>query len=165
MATTYEKIATTTLGSAASDITFSSIPSTYTDLRLVWVGTTSTTNNLYIQFNSNTANNYSDTWLYGDGSAGSYRVDNQPQIWLNIFGSVDTTIPALFEVDIFSYAGSTFKTVLHAASGDKNGSGGVDRGVHLWRQTSAINTIKIFSQSPTNLKAGTTATLYGILKA
>jgi hypothetical protein len=35
MATTYEPIATTTLGTAAAFITFSSIPATYTDLRLV----------------------------------------------------------------------------------------------------------------------------------
>ena len=35
MATTYEPIATTTLGSAAASITFSSIAGTYTDLRLV----------------------------------------------------------------------------------------------------------------------------------
>jgi hypothetical protein len=32
MAKTYEPIATTTLGSAAASITFSSIPATYTDL-------------------------------------------------------------------------------------------------------------------------------------
>jgi hypothetical protein len=35
MATTYEAIQTTTLGSAAALITFSSIPATYTDLILV----------------------------------------------------------------------------------------------------------------------------------
>ena len=37
MPATYEPIATTTLGSAATNITFSSIPATYTDLRLVLV--------------------------------------------------------------------------------------------------------------------------------
>jgi hypothetical protein len=37
MPATYEPIATTTLGTAAAFITFSSIPATYTDLRLVIV--------------------------------------------------------------------------------------------------------------------------------
>jgi hypothetical protein len=37
MAITYEPIATTTLGSAAADVTFTSISGTYTDLVLVAV--------------------------------------------------------------------------------------------------------------------------------
>jgi hypothetical protein len=40
MPATYEPIATTTLGGAAATITFSSISSAYTDLRIVLVGTT-----------------------------------------------------------------------------------------------------------------------------
>ena len=71
MASTYEPIATTTLGSAASSITFSSIPATYTDLRLVLVHTPSaSTGNAQMQFNSDTATNYSYTYRQRIGSGG-----------------------------------------------------------------------------------------------
>jgi hypothetical protein len=49
MATTYEKIATTTLGTAAATFTFSSIPATYTDLRLVVVMQVDTGNTCLVQ--------------------------------------------------------------------------------------------------------------------
>jgi glycosyltransferase involved in cell wall biosynthesis len=53
MPATYEPIATTTLGSAAASITFSSIPATYTDLRLVIVGNLSSFHLNFIKNESN----------------------------------------------------------------------------------------------------------------
>ena len=48
---TYVALATNTLGSAAASVTFSSISAAYTDLVLVFAGTTVTTaNNLSLQF-------------------------------------------------------------------------------------------------------------------
>ena len=69
MAITYEPIATTTLGTSASSVTFSTIPGTYTDLVLVVAGTSAATNGNEMQFNGDTGNNYSFTLLYGTGSA------------------------------------------------------------------------------------------------
>jgi hypothetical protein len=66
--------------------------------------------------------------------------------------------------DIFSYAGSTFKTLLMTTSGDQNGSGWVERIVGLYRSTSAITSISIDASAST-FAVGSTATLYGILKA
>jgi len=154
-------IATQTLGSAASTITFSSIPSTYTDLRVVWVGTETAANQPYYRFNSDSATNYSQTELRGDGaSATSARATNQTAIFA--LDNYSTTIPALGTIDIFSYAGSTFKSCLLTTSLDQNGSGYVTRCVALWRSTSAITSI-VIGDLGTTLKAGTTATLYGIL--
>jgi hypothetical protein len=67
---TYEAIATQTLGSAAASVTFSSIPSTYTDLVLVCNFETSSNAiaGVYIQFNGDTSTNYSSTNLIGNGS-------------------------------------------------------------------------------------------------
>jgi hypothetical protein len=48
---------------------------------------------------------------------------------------------------------------------DNNGSGGVTRSVGLWRSTSAITSISLFIDGTTTFSTGTTATLYGILKA
>jgi hypothetical protein len=164
MATTYEKIATTTLGTAGTTITFSSIAATYTDLKLVWVGVTSSAADITVRLNSDTGSNYSQTYLDGTGtSAISGRLTSQTSIYLFPNGGTSTTIPSYYGFDLFSYAGSTYKTMLTEGNGDKNGSGGVDRSVALWRSTSAITTITIRSTS--NMSVGTTATLYGILKA
>ena len=47
MTATYEKIATTTLGSAATSVTFSSISGSYTDLVLFSTGNISGTISIY----------------------------------------------------------------------------------------------------------------------
>lgn len=168
MPATYEPIATTTLGSAASSITFSSIPNTYTDLRVVLTYTRSNAGSMYValQFNSDTATNYSSTVLYGYGTGlGSSLLTSGTQMFLNDQDPGNGTNPAMATADIFSYAGSTFKTVLATHSADNNGSGGVSRTVGLWRSTSAITSILVKSWSTPTFAIGTTATLYGILKA
>lgn len=165
MPSTYEKIASTTLGTAASDITFNSISSAYTDLRLVIVCTTVSETNMCLQFNSDTGTNYSTTFLRGNGStATSARLSNWDSVILDTPTATSTTIPHLFTADIFSYAGGTRKTVLGTMSADRSGSGGVNISVSLWRDTSAISTIKVYAAGA-NLKTGSIATLYGILKA
>jgi hypothetical protein len=157
-------IATTTLSSANATITFSSIPATYTDLRLVVTGTSNFTHTTGMQFNGDTGTNYSETRLEGDGAtATSGR--NTSISYLRFYGF--TTTPTMFTVDFFSYSGSTNKTSLATTSADLNGSGNVRQYVQLWRSTSAINSISfgpgVSGASGTTYSAGTTATLYGIL--
>ncbi len=157
-------IATQTLGSNAA-LTFSSIPATYTDLRLVLVGfwTTAGPSDLMIRFNSDSATNYSQTRLTGNGTAAaSARTTSATQIEV-IESLPSTTIPGLTTIDLFSYAGSTYKTVLATGSPDLNGSGIVSRVVGLWRSTSAITSIELKSSNNNLLGTNSTATLYGIL--
>ena len=166
MTATYEPIATTTLGSSAATITFNSIPSTYTDLRVVLIGTAVSGGTIYpaARFNSDTGLNYSQTFLYGNGSsAASVRSTMEDRIGFSWNGS-SNTIPGLYTLDIFSYSGSTNKTILTTASEDANGSGTVLRTVHLWRDTSSITTIQFLSNG-NNYNTGTTATLFGIKAA
>ena len=166
MATTYEPIATTTLGSVTASITFSSIPATYTDFRLVVVGTTASAVVGYIRFNGDTASNYSVTRLTGDGStAGSSRNGPVGQISVGDWYTFQATIPSMLTVDVFSYAGSTYKTALTTTSNDQNGSGYVERCVGLWRNTAAITSITVANSGASNFQVGTTATLYGIKNA
>lgn len=155
-------IATTTLTSSASSITFSSIPSTYTDLRLVFVGTSAANAPGEMRFNGDTGSNYSRTYLQGNGSSASSSRDTS-QTNISMGASAITSTPMMNTVDIFSYAGSIFKTCLITSSDDRNGSGTVDRQVALWRSTSAINEIKLTVDLTANFTTGTTATLYGIL--
>ena len=168
MPATYEPIATATLSSVATNITFSSIPSSYTDLVISFTGYAAAVSyQLSLQFNTDTATgstNYSSTYLEGNGSAvASGRETNLFCMVIQGPQTLSTTIPTSANIIIPSYAGSTNKTVLATYSGDQNGSGTVSRTVGLWRQTSAINAIKIMSSNGAqNLAVGTTATLYGI---
>jgi hypothetical protein len=164
MALTYDSIATTTLGTAASSITFSSISSAYTDLRIVFnfVGTGNF--NTLMRFNSDSGSNYSETYIRGNGTAASSaRRTSQTSHQINISSS-DTTNWEFYIIDIFSYAGSTNKTSLWSLAQDRNGSGNTGAFVGLWRNTSAITSVS-FTTSASNYEVGTTATLYGILRA
>jgi hypothetical protein len=164
---TYTPIATTTLGSAAASYTFSSIPSTYTDLVLITNGAvTSGTANWVLQVGNgsvDTGTNYSETDLWGTGStAASARGSNQTNILLNSYGYLDTTYSSNVICNLLNYSNATtYKTFIQRAN---NAANGTHAGVGLWRSTSAINVIKI-SASASTFVAGSTFTLYGIAAA
>jgi hypothetical protein len=163
---TYEPIATTTLGSAASTITFSSIAATYTDIRIVFASSKATSGTTYpvlVINDDNAGSSYSQTNLRANGSTVvSNRSTNAGSGWDFGYNGV-TTVPTLLTADFFSYAGSTNKTCLMTNSDNRNGSGNSDRYVGLWRNTAAITKIAIVGSS--NFAIGTTATLYGIKNA
>jgi hypothetical protein len=161
MPRTYEPIASQTLGSATASVTFSSIPSTYTDLILVSsFSETAVYGDSAIRFNSDSATNYSTTILYGTGAAaGSFR-------WSNISGCRLQNLPTngAATVEILNYANtSTHKTALHRGFGG-GGSFEPQRGVSLWRSTAAISSVTHVSLG-TTFKAGSTFSLYGIKAA
>ena len=160
MASTYDPIATTTLGSAASSITFSSIPSTYTDLRVVVVNTGTSLGTLEVNFNNDTGSNYSRTILRGDGASATSSASTNQTKWQS--GDTGGTSPSMVTIDVFSYAGTAiYKTGLAQASNDQNGSGRVTSCVGLWRSISAINRIDL-AQGGNNFASGTVVTIYGI---
>lgn len=164
---TYFPIATNTVsGTGTSSITFSSIPSTYTDLILVCnTGIISGTANLGIRVGNgsvDTGSNYSITYLTGNGSsASSTRLSNQTIFEITYVGGMDSTLNSNQIVQFSNYANTTTnKTLL---SRNNRASLGVDAAVGLWRSTSAINIITCTVQVPaSNWLAGSTFTLYGI---
>lgn len=167
MPATYEPIATTTLSSAASTITFNSIGSTYTDLRLVLVGKgAGAETTLKINFNNDTNTLYSNTILWGDGSSAQSSRDTG-QSSVNAYHSIASSSQniSFATIDVFSYAGSTNKTCLVTGSKDNNGSGQVSRTVGLYRSTSAITRIDLSIAFSNQFASGTTATLFGIKAA
>jgi hypothetical protein len=160
MPATYEPIATLTFNGTTSTGTFTSIPATFTDIRLVWIGTSAGSQAVAVQYNADTGTNYSQTIVQGNGSsATSFRNTSLNRIIIN---SSNTPISTA-SLDIFSYSGSTYKTGLRTESRDENGSGVVNRGAALWQNTAAITSLTLFGFSGVNLTG--TATLYGILKA
>jgi hypothetical protein len=157
MATTYEPIATTTLSSAQSSVTFSSISGSYTDLVLIIAGTVNTVTTFDVTFNSDGGSNYSATRLTGDGSTGSStRSTNNASMPL---GYINTS-QSVSVIHIMNYSNTTtFKTAI--ARGN-SASGATNAIVGLWRSTSAITSITFAGGS---FQPGLTATLYGIKAA
>lgn len=160
-------LATTTLGANAATITLSSIPSTYTDLKVVLTGTIAngSGNSIYLRFNNSATNTYSATRVYGDGF-GAYSsrytsgADTRQYVAEYIY-----SVPYLISINVFSYAGSTNKsTLIESSFDDSGGNGKAERTVGLWQNTSAIDTITFsLNGSVAKFASGTTATLYGIL--
>jgi hypothetical protein len=161
---TYTPIARQVLESTTGNVTFSFIPSTYTDLVLVTNGAvTSGTANWVFQVGDgsiDTGSNYSELNLWGTGAAAqAARGDSQTNILLNSYGYLDTVFRANVICNIMNYSNTTtYKNILTRANNSDNG---VHVGVGLWRSTSAINTIKIAASASTFV-IGSTFTLYGI---
>jgi hypothetical protein len=162
---TYQPIATTTTSSSSSLITLSSIPATYTDLRLIVTNIVGNPNQpaFSMRINGDTGTNYSTTFMAG--GTGTSTTGATSQNYLYGFNLGSTTIPQFWSVDFFSYAGSTYKSLLWTNSSDTNGGGGVEKGVGLWRSTAAITSVSIYYPGANTYNSGLTATLYGIKAA
>jgi hypothetical protein len=170
MPSTYEPIATQTLGSAASSVTFSSIPGTYTDLVLVLgdlkAGISS--NTVCVRYNSDSGTNYSYTILTGTGSvAQSARASDQTYSFFGGYNvGVDGTYPSTVIGHIMNYANTTtYKTGLSRYGIEKAGSGGESQViVNLWRSTAAITSVTVATFTG-NWSIGSVFSLYGIKAA
>jgi hypothetical protein len=162
---TYTPLATTTLGSAASSYTFNSISGSYTDLILVAnIPSNSTNDDVFIQFNGDTASNYSASWIRGNGSTASQvRSTGITGVRCSDSGSPTTAAASLLIIQIQNYSNSTtYKTALSRAN--SAGGNGLDAFVGMWRNTAAITSVKIYPSSG-NMAIGSTFTLYGIAAA
>lgn len=168
-ANTYVPIATTTITGSAANITFSSIPSTYTDLVLVFNGQSSraaVSDDFTVQLNSDTGANYSETQMQGNGTAGSSsRASGTSNMFGNTNCRIGGTTGAMSNVILSfnNYVNSTtYKTVLARLNASDSV---VTAAVGLWRSTATITTIKISTSTSGAFTVGSIASLYGILGA
>jgi hypothetical protein len=175
---TYVALATQTLSTTATSVTFSSIPQGYTDLILVASirSDTVTYNNMnfpILRFNGDsTSGLYSVTSLYsrntgGGDTANSTRSSSQNEI--NFGGVVTTSMSAStfspWIAHLLNYSNTTTnKTVLNriASASNLTTSDGTSAGVGLWRNTAAITSISLTATSSGNFVTGSTFSLYGI---
>jgi len=160
---TYSTIATTTLGSAASSYTFTSISGSYTDLIIVAQIKGTATTYLNLRFNGDTGTNYSRTTLSANGSTvTSERRTNQAQINTDYNEAVETNFNYINTLQIMNYSNTTtYKTVLCRANNAATGTGAT---VGLWRNTAAITSVTLVANNNT-FDTGSTFTLYGITAA
>ncbi len=160
----FESIATTTVGaSAVSEIIFSSIPQTYKHLQIRGITRNSVTEgNFRIQFNSDTAANYSHHQLTGDGgSTASYAGSSESYITSGNFSGVSGIFTGVI-LDILDYADTNkFKTTRSLTGFDRNGAGSVSFNSGNWRSGSAITSIRLFAGNNAFAQYSSLA-LYGI---
>jgi hypothetical protein len=157
-----------TLGTAAASIEFTSIPQTYTDLVIVAsvrsLETSLGNASLEIRPNGSTANG-SGRWLYGSGTTTSSitvsRVDggfiSNSAATSNTFSSTSIYVP--------NYTSSTNKSF--SADGVQENNATTSYQVitaSLWSNSAAITSLDFRCISTTNLVAGSTISLYGVLK-
>ena len=173
MANTYTLIASSTVGSGgASSIDFTSISATYTDLCLklsLKNDRSYNFDNYYMQFNGDTASNYSSRLVYGlNGAAGS--VNSATTYMENIYGagggSTVANVWGSAEVYIPNYAGSNQKSVSTDSASEGNTSADIILGLtaQKWSGTAAITSIKLYSVSGSFVQYST-AYLYGVNNA
>ncbi len=165
MATTYEAIATVTVGSGgAANIEFTSIPATYTDLVIKgsFRGTGTSYPNMYMDINSVTTNR-SLRWLQGDGSGSvnSYSF-TIPAIGTGNSSSQTANTFNNYEIYFPNYTNGNNKSFSVDSVTENNASNSyLDLIAGLWSNASAITSLKLYINGQ-NLAQYSTATLYGI---
>jgi hypothetical protein len=160
MPSTYTPLATQTLSSPASTITFSSIPNTYTDLILIFNGSAASYVNTYLTINGDSSVLYSATRLYGNGTSPSSTSYSAASF--SYAGDVQTS-GSNGIIHFMSYANTNVKKTF--ISRDSAANGGVGAWAGLYNSTSAISSILFGATSGTNFNSGSTFTLYGIKAA
>jgi hypothetical protein len=163
---THQLIATHTVAAGgAGTIDFTSIPSTYTDLKLVLFARSNVSaisDDLRMSFNGVTTNQ-SSRIFYGSGSAISQAFDASG-MYLAVNGNTSTSNTfGITTVYIPKYASASYKTILTHSSWGQNATAGYNiMGVALWSSTSAITRFTLTPTYGSAIQEFSTASLYGI---
>jgi hypothetical protein len=172
----FDSIATVTIGAGgASNVEFTSIPSTYTHLQLRCFGHLSGSGNvgdvIRMTFNSDTGSNYAYHLLAGSGSSVSASSASSNAwiysgVYIDSFGYSQAF--GVSVIDILDYANTNkYKTTRTLFGYDFN-SGDYSRialGSGLWQSTNAITSIKLVSGLALNVTQYSHFALYGIKSA
>ena len=165
---TYVALAKQVLTGTQASITFSAIPSTYTDLLITCSARTdraSTVDNMKIRFNGASVDtNLTSRFMFGDGTTATSsttayafpgRVDAANNT-ASTFASVEIYIP--------NYAGSTIKPISSTSVSEDNSAAGnafVQTTASLFNDTTAISSITLLNLFG-SFVSGSRFDLYGI---
>jgi hypothetical protein len=170
----YDSLATVTLSSSASSVTFSGIPSGYKHLQIRGIIKDVTTgaadyDALRIQYNGDTATNYSWHYLKGEGvgSGGVGQASSSSYLWSGTVirsGTGQTSAFSTSVIDILDYANtSKYKTQRWLNGTEFNALyPWVGLGSGLWQSTSAITSIKMYMDTGVNFAEYSQFALYGV---
>ena len=159
-------LATISLTSSQSSVTFSGIPANYTHLQLRIMGISSANaNTIGLQFNGDTSTNYTFHQLYGDGAtlAGTGGINGT-----NAGVGMAATVVSPNIIHILDYANtSKLKTIKGFGGYDNNGSGYAVARSSLWYKAGSGVTSDAITSIKCELAGGTWSAnahfaLYGI---
>ena len=169
MPSTYTPIATITASGSVSDVEFTGISGSYTDLLIVCQGRTANAVSeqaLQVYLNNDFTGLGSFTELRGDGSsATSSRTTSTSGIRVGYFAGASAASGVLGQSNfsVMNYSNTTtFKTLI-ARGGVASSS--TTAAVGLFRSTSAITRVGIATFGAGNFDTGSTFTLYGVKSA
>lgn len=162
----YESIATVTLGSNATSVTLSSIPTGYKDIQIRYSAknTGAGITDAYLTINGDGGGNYNKHWIFTFDGQGPYNSTNETALSLGYTYGSDANVYVSGKIDIPDYAStSKLKTLRYFNGNEKtsgaNGTSTIVWGSGLWRNTAAITSVTITSAT---MVAGSTFELYGI---
>jgi len=153
------KIQTITCASNTSSIDFTSIPATYTDLRVVIHGRSWDSNgNISLYVNGNAS--VPCMWIQGNGSGSSASYANTYAGFIPISTTAANTFGS-FEFYMPNYLGTTYvkNFVCNSVTEDNSSTAYSTTTAGMWNSTAAVNQLTFNGDFATN----STATLYGIL--
>jgi hypothetical protein len=160
----YVALATTTLGSAASTVTFSSIPATYKDLVVIVVGSPADTSysEIGMRLNSSTLT-CSFVRMNANGSSTSSG-GNSSATYLSVASAYGTgpSTSSRFNLlcNIMDYSATDkHKTVLSRSNVP---DAGLEANASRWPSTDAVNSVSVFTTVGAGFATGTTISLYGV---
>ena len=166
----YESIATVTVGSGGqTTVDFTSIAGTYKHLQVRLItrnNRASVLDGLYMRFNSDSGNNYSDHFLRGDGASVAANATTTTNLMLMGTVSASSGTASVFAgavIDILEYANTNINKTVRTLEGyDANGSGYVGLFSGNWRSTSAVTSITFGSTNGSGILQYSQFALYGI---
>lgn len=151
---TYTPLATITLGTAAQQVVFASIPQTFRDLILVIGGSASGDTSPSLRFNGSTGNTSVVRMFSNSGSSNSQTLSDN-YISIGFMNTTQSTTVA----HILDYAATDkFKPVI--------GRGGTTSTIRMevgrWNSTTAITSLSVGMDGSQTYSIGTTISLYGV---
>lgn len=166
------QIAQTILAAPAASVTFSSIPGTYSGLRVLANGRLSDAalqNAVAVQFNGDTGANYDIEFIRALGNATlSFGSAGQTSAFVGSFpaNTASANAAGQFSADFVSYAATTFYKLYVSNNGAFDTVGTTTtyyslQAAGMWRNTAAITSMTFIDQAGGNFATGTSFTLYG----
>ena len=165
MPNTYIKIETIVLTGTQASIEFTSIPQTYTDLKMVYSLRSNDTNAnggnfFYFQFNGTGFTGLTARIVGGNGSSASsqtgslYAFMNPSDFTASVFSNGDFYMPNYTSANHKSYS-------IESVNENNATAANVNLGAGIWANTAAVTSVKLAPYSGSFVQYST-ATLYGI---